>query len=56
MEIMTEFMEEFMVEMSRIFPKLLIQFEDFSTDKVSVLIHIISTDVDCSIISGICVP
>ncbi|KAK7685594.1 hypothetical protein QCA50_011461 [Cerrena zonata] len=33
MEIMTEFMEEFMVEMSRVFPKLLIQFEDFSTDK-----------------------
>jgi len=33
MEIMTEFMEEFMFEMSRTFPKLLIQFEDFATDK-----------------------
>ncbi|THH21147.1 hypothetical protein EW146_g360 [Bondarzewia mesenterica] len=31
-ELMTEFMEEFMQEMSSIFPKLLIQFEDFSTD------------------------
>lgn len=30
-----EFMEEFMYEMSRIFPKLLVQFEDFATDKVS---------------------
>lgn len=28
-----EFMEEFMHEMSATFPKLLIQFEDFSTDK-----------------------
>ncbi|OCH85734.1 malic enzyme [Obba rivulosa] len=32
-EVMTEFMEEFMQEMSSVFPKLLIQFEDFSTDK-----------------------
>ncbi|KII87777.1 hypothetical protein PLICRDRAFT_42276 [Plicaturopsis crispa FD-325 SS-3] len=31
-EVMTEFMEEFMHEMSVVFPKLLIQFEDFSTD------------------------
>ncbi|KAI0316370.1 malic enzyme [Amylostereum chailletii] len=31
-EVMTEFMEEFMYEMSKTFPKLLIQFEDFSTD------------------------
>lgn len=30
---MTEFMDEFMYEMSRTFPKLLIQFEDFSTDR-----------------------
>ena len=37
MEVMTEFMEEFMTEMSRVFPKLLVQFEDFSTDKVSLL-------------------
>ncbi|KAF8888529.1 hypothetical protein BD779DRAFT_1672209 [Infundibulicybe gibba] len=29
---MTEFMDEFMSEMSRAFPKLLVQFEDFSTD------------------------
>ncbi|KAF7344406.1 Malic enzyme [Mycena sanguinolenta] len=29
---MTEFMDEFMYEMSQAFPKLLIQFEDFSTD------------------------
>ncbi|KAF8205441.1 malic enzyme [Mycena galopus ATCC 62051] len=29
---MTEFMDEFMYEMSVAFPKLLIQFEDFSTD------------------------
>ena len=36
MEVMTEFMEEFMTEMSRVFPKLLVQFEDFSTDKVSL--------------------
>ena len=33
---MNEFMEEFMHEMSVVFPHLLIQFEDFSTDKVSV--------------------
>ncbi|KAJ7598918.1 malic enzyme [Mycena floridula] len=32
-EVMTEFMDEFMREMSVAFPKLLIQFEDFSTDK-----------------------
>ncbi|KAI0266467.1 malic enzyme [Gloeopeniophorella convolvens] len=31
-EVMTEFMEEFMLEMSRAFPKLLVQFEDFSTE------------------------
>ncbi|GJE85185.1 NAD-dependent malic enzyme [Phanerochaete sordida] len=30
---MNEFMEEFMYEMSVVFPELLIQFEDFSTDK-----------------------
>ncbi|KAJ6588628.1 hypothetical protein B0H19DRAFT_924318 [Mycena capillaripes] len=29
---MTEFMDEFMYEMTQAFPKLLIQFEDFSTD------------------------
>lgn len=29
---MTEFMEEFMHEMTAAFPKLLVQFEDFSTD------------------------
>ncbi|KAK7026865.1 hypothetical protein VNI00_015407 [Paramarasmius palmivorus] len=32
-EDMTEFMDEFMLEMSRVFPKLLVQFEDFSTDR-----------------------
>lgn len=31
----TEFMEEFMHEMSEVFPQLLVQFEDFATDKVS---------------------
>ncbi|KAJ7629000.1 hypothetical protein FB45DRAFT_919738 [Roridomyces roridus] len=31
-EEMTEFMDEFMDEMSVVFPKLLVQFEDFSTD------------------------
>ncbi|KIJ25489.1 hypothetical protein M422DRAFT_50891 [Sphaerobolus stellatus SS14] len=31
-EEMTEFMDEFMTEMSRVFPKLLVQFEDFSTE------------------------
>lgn len=31
-DVMTEFMEEFMHEMSVNFPKLLVQFEDFSTD------------------------
>ncbi|KAI0282790.1 malic enzyme [Russula aff. rugulosa BPL654] len=31
-EVMTEFMEEFMFAMSRAFPKLLVQFEDFSTE------------------------
>ncbi|KAI0302401.1 malic enzyme [Multifurca ochricompacta] len=31
-EVMTDFMEEFMLEMSRAFPKLLVQFEDFSTE------------------------
>ncbi|GLB42386.1 putative malic enzyme [Lyophyllum shimeji] len=31
-EEMTEFMDEFMREMSLAFPKLLVQFEDFSTD------------------------
>lgn len=34
MEETIEFMEEFMLEMSRTFPNLLIQFEDFATDKV----------------------
>lgn len=29
---MSEFMEEFMSEMRAAFPKLLVQFEDFSTD------------------------
>ncbi|KAI0783818.1 malic enzyme [Abortiporus biennis] len=33
MEEMTEFMEEFMHEMSQVFPNLIVQFEDFSTDK-----------------------
>lgn len=31
-DLMTEFMEEFMHEMSAVFPKLLVQFEDFSTE------------------------
>ncbi|KAF8483826.1 malic enzyme [Russula ochroleuca] len=31
-EVMTEFMKEFMFAMSRAFPKLLVQFEDFSTE------------------------
>ena len=35
MEQANEFMEEFMHEMSVVFPELLIQFEDFATDKVS---------------------
>lgn len=35
---MNEFMEEFMHEMSVVFPELLIQFEDFSTDKVSTVL------------------
>ena len=34
---MKEFMEEFMHEMSVVFPNLLIQFEDFATDKVCLL-------------------
>lgn len=29
---MSDFMEEFMYEMHKAFPKLLVQFEDFSTD------------------------
>jgi hypothetical protein len=29
---MDEFMEEFMLAMKEVFPKLLVQFEDFSTD------------------------
>lgn len=33
---MTEFLDEFMYEMSIVFPKMLIQFEDFSTDKAFV--------------------
>jgi len=32
-EVMTEFMDEFMHEMTVAFPKLLVQFEDFSTDR-----------------------
>ncbi|KAH8091663.1 malic enzyme [Cristinia sonorae] len=32
-EVAQEFMDEFMYEMSQVFPKLLVQFEDFSTDK-----------------------
>jgi malate dehydrogenase (oxaloacetate-decarboxylating)(NADP+) len=31
-DIMTEFMEEFMHELTTACPKLLVQFEDFSTD------------------------
>ncbi|VDB91238.1 unnamed protein product [Peniophora sp. CBMAI 1063] len=31
-DLYTEFMDEFMHEMSKTFPKLLVQFEDFSTD------------------------
>ncbi|KAI0045035.1 malic enzyme [Auriscalpium vulgare] len=31
-EVMTDFMEEFMAEMVKTFPKLLVQFEDFSTE------------------------
>ena len=34
---MNEFMEEFMHEMSVVFPDMIIQFEDFSTDKVRLL-------------------
>ncbi|TBU28084.1 malic enzyme [Dichomitus squalens] len=33
MAVMHEFMDEFMDEMAKAFPKLLIQFEDFATDK-----------------------
>ena len=33
MAVMDEFMDEFMDEMAKAFPKLLIQFEDFATDK-----------------------
>ncbi|KAI1794290.1 malic enzyme [Ganoderma leucocontextum] len=33
MAVMDEFMDEFMAEMTATFPKLLVQFEDFSTDK-----------------------
>ncbi|KAI0754223.1 malic enzyme [Daedaleopsis nitida] len=33
MKVMDDFMDEFMREMAAAFPKLLIQFEDFSTDK-----------------------
>ncbi|KAI0714789.1 malic enzyme [Earliella scabrosa] len=33
MKVMDEFMDEFMHEMSAVFPKLLVQFEDFATDK-----------------------
>ncbi|CAL1699084.1 unnamed protein product [Somion occarium] len=33
MEVMNEFMEEFMSEMSTVFPNLVVQFEDFATDK-----------------------
>ena len=33
MPVMDEFMDEFMREMAATFPKLLIQFEDFATDK-----------------------
>lgn len=32
-EVMVEFMEEFMQEMTAAFPKLLIQFEDFESTK-----------------------
>ena len=35
---MTEFMEEFMHEMSVVFPNLIVQFEDFSTDKVRFIL------------------
>lgn len=42
-EEMHELMEEFMHEMSVVFPELLIQFEDFSTDKVRVIYRCTST-------------
>lgn len=38
-EVMTEFMEEFIHEMSVAFPKLLIQFEDFSTDNAFLYLN-----------------
>lgn len=43
---MDELMEEFMHEMATVFPNLIIQFEDFSTDKVRhVFLYLV---LDCS--------
>jgi malate dehydrogenase (oxaloacetate-decarboxylating)(NADP+) len=52
---MNEFMEEFMHEMSVVFPDLLIQFEDFSTDKVSrVMLNLLVSGKHC--MTGFCLP
>jgi malate dehydrogenase (oxaloacetate-decarboxylating)(NADP+) len=55
LEEMHELMEEFMHEMSVVFPELLIQFEDFATDKVRIVVAVLE-DLFSQIAPGIRVP
>jgi malate dehydrogenase (oxaloacetate-decarboxylating)(NADP+) len=44
---MDEFMEEFMVSMKEVFPQLLVQFEDFSTDNAFKYLDIFRNRYRC---------
>lgn len=53
---MEEFMEEFMHEMSVVFPNLIVQFEDFSTDKVRSCSIVFDLQLTGVLRIGVCLP